>query len=163
MLRALIWGIGVAGALMVVFGSASAGAVNELVGMTYESASSKISDSGRTAVIRTRSGGQLPTEQCIVTASRAVKGGKTYVDLNCNNQIAVDGQQGNSAASPEGKKAMLTRERAERLSANYEQSLESGKTPSCLADESSTNWCVGVCKESQACSAELNDALGLSS
>jgi hypothetical protein len=157
----LVSGAGVAAALVMVFGTAPAGAVNEYVDMTYEKASAQISHGGRTPVIATRVGDYLSTDQCIVIGSRSVKGGKTLLNLNCNGGTALDGHPGNSVASPEGQKALLTKDRATRMSLNYEKSLKQGKTPSCFIDKGSTNWCIDICTKSRACSDELNEALGL--
>lgn len=158
--RILVGGIGLAAGLLMVCGTASAGAVNEYVDMTYEKASSQISAGGRTAVIATRVGDYLPMEQCIVVGSRAVKGGKTLLNLNCNNGIAGS-HPGNSLSSPAGQKAVLNKDRAVRMSKNYEQSLAAGTTPSCFLDSGSTDWCIDICTKSRACSADLSSALGL--
>jgi hypothetical protein len=158
--KTLVSGVGLAAGLMLIFGAAPASAVNEYVDMTYEKASSQISAGGRTPVIATRVGDYLPMEQCMVVGSRAIKGGKTLLNLNCNSGIAGS-HPGNSLASPEGQKAMLTKDRALRMNKNYAQSLAAGKTPSCFLDEGSTNWCIDICTKSRACSSELNQALGL--
>lgn len=161
MKKSLVAGVGVAATLMMTVGTGSAGAVNEYADMTYAKASSQISAGGRTPVIATRVGDYLPLDQCIVTSSRAVKGGKTLLNLNCGDGVASGGHGGNSVASPAGQKAQLNKDRAVRMSTNYEKSLEVGKTPSCFLDEGSTQWCIDICTKSGACSSELSKALGL--
>lgn len=161
MRKLLLIGVGPTVALVMILSAAPASAVNEYVGSTYEKASSQISAGGRTPVIRTKQGSYLPTDQCIVTGSRAVKGGKTFLDLNCNGGTAAGGHPGNSLASPAGQKALLAMDRAVRMSKNYEQSLAQGKTPSCFMDAGSTQWCAELCTSSRACSAQLSKALGL--
>ena len=161
MKKVLAGGIGLAAGFVMFLSTASAGAVNEYVGATYDSASSQISAGGRTPVIATRVGAYLPIGQCIVVGSRAIKGGKTLLNLDCNDGTASGGHPGNSVASPAGQKALLSKDRAVRMSNNYEQSIAQGKTPACMSDPGSTSWCVELCNTSRACSPELSKALGL--
>ena len=114
--------VGVAAASFAVFGSGTAAAVNEYAGQTYADASKAISDAGQSAVIATRVGSFLPTDQCAVTGSRSANfldssgtnaGGKVLLYLNCNNSFAAAGVPGNSIGSPEGRQAR----------ADYEQKL----------------------------------------
>ena len=114
--------VGVAAASFAVFGSGTAAAVNEYAGQTYADASKAISDAGQSAVIATRVGSFLPTDQCTVTGSRSANfldssgtnaGGKVLLYLNCNNSFAAAGVPGNSIGSPEGRQAR----------ADYEQKL----------------------------------------
>jgi len=114
--------VGVAAASFAVFGSGTAAAVNEYAGQTYADASKAISDAGQSAVIATRVGSFLPTDQCQVTGSRSANfldssgtnaGGRVLLYLNCNNSFAAAGVPGNSIGSPEGRQAR----------ADYEQKL----------------------------------------
>jgi len=119
--KSLARGVGVLGsaaALVAVFGSGSAAAVNEYAGQTYEDAASSISDWG-TPVIASRVGSYLPTEQCMVTGSRDPsfldssgnhRWGTVLLDLNCNDSVASAGKPGYSAASPEGRTAIAKAE-----------------------------------------------------
>ena len=117
-----IGAVGVAAASFAVFGSATASATNEYTGQTYADASKAISDAGQSAVIATRVGSFLPTDQCTVTGSRSANfldssgtssGGRVLLYLNCNNSFAAAGVPGNSIGSPEGRQAR----------ADYEQKL----------------------------------------
>lgn len=158
MRKFLAGGVGVAAGLMVVFGSGSASAINEYAGMTYEKASSRISSYGQTAVIATRIGEFLPTEQCIVTASHR-SNSKVFLDLNCNDIYAgKSGHAGNSAATPQGAKVKDVIARAVQLSKNYANATAAGKEPVCATH---TEYCQNVCQQSEACSAELTQFLGL--
>ncbi|MCB9410472.1 hypothetical protein [Mycolicibacterium sp.] len=112
MKKTLVRGVGaVAGAAAAValFGSGSAGAINEYVGLTYEKAAEYY---GANPVIASRVGSYLPTSQCIITGSRSgsyndssgnYRGG-LYVDLNCNDTKTA-GHPGYSAMTPIGKEA----------------------------------------------------------
>ena len=114
--------VGVAAASFAIFGSGTASATNEYAGQTYADAAQAISDAGQSAVIATRVGSFLPTDQCQVTGSRSANfldssgtnaGGKVLLYLNCNNSFAAAGVPGNSIGSPEGRQAR----------ADYEQKL----------------------------------------
>ena len=114
--------VGVAAASFAAFGSGTASAINEYAGQTYADASKAISDAGQSAVIATRVGSFLPTDQCQVTGSRSANfldssgtnaGGRVLLYLNCNNSFAAAGVPGNSIGSPEGRQAR----------ADYEQKL----------------------------------------
>ncbi|WP_167097627.1 hypothetical protein [Mycobacterium sp. DL592] len=109
-----IGAVGVAAASFAVFGSGVASAVNEYAGQTYADASQAISNAGQTAVIATRVGSFLPTDQCTVTGSRSANflnssgtssSGQVLLYLNCNNSFAAAGVPGNSIGSPEGRQA----------------------------------------------------------
>lgn len=116
MKRALFRGAtsaGGAAALLAVFGTGSAAAINEYAGQTYADAASAISEAGQTPVISSKIGSFLPTEKCIVEGSHngsfldssGNSTGKVLLDLNCNYMFALPGVPGNSHASPEGKAA----------------------------------------------------------
>lgn len=112
-----------AAALLVLFGSGTAGAINEYEGQTYGDASASISGSGARPVIATRVGEYLPLAQCLVTGSRSTgflnssgqAGGSTVLlDLNCGYPFAYNGKPGFSRQSQEG-------------SAAYKQALEAAQ------------------------------------
>jgi len=165
--QSVIGGVGVAAALALFIGSGTANAVNEYKGMTYEKAASQINAGGGTVVIATRDGSYLPTEKCIVTASRKAKaldgsgrsqGVRFLLDLNCNATSAQSGHPGNSLATPEGVKAKQMRDLADAYSVDYAKAVAAGKNPSCA---NKVKWCQRVCTTSDACSAELSQYLGL--
>jgi hypothetical protein len=153
--------VGGAAALAVIFGAGSAVADNEYKGRTY--AQVQESTNNR-AVISSRVGSYLPTEECIVTGNRRATDGtgsaKILVDLNCNDTSALNGHPGNSVASPAGKKALEDRERADNLSKNYARAIEAGTTPNCLSNEGAIRYCINLCNQSKTCSVELLEALG---
>jgi hypothetical protein len=156
--KSLASGVGVAAALVVVFGSGSAGAINEYVGQTYEKAAASISNYGGTAVIATRIGEYLPTEQCIVSGSHN-SNGKVLLDLNCNDTYAgKTGHSGNSAATPEGQQALKWIQRARAISEDYAKATADGTDSYCATD---ANWCTRICQQSGTCSSELSQFLGL--
>jgi hypothetical protein len=115
--KPFVLGIGAVGAAVAsfaMFGSGVASATNEYAGQTYADASQAISQAGQSSTIATRVGSFLPTDQCIVTGSRAAdflnssgtsSGGRVLLYLNCNNSFAAAGVPGNSIASPEGRQA----------------------------------------------------------
>jgi len=100
---------GVAAVMAGLFGSGSAGAINEYEGQTYADAVNAIGQAGGSSKIATKVGSFLPTGQCVVTGSRnlssASGSGVVLLDLNCNYMFALPGVPGNSHASPEGKAA----------------------------------------------------------
>ena len=110
-------------ALLVLFGSGSAGAVNEYEGQTYGDAAAAISGSGARPVIATRVGEYLPLSQCLVTGSRntgflnssgQAGGSSVLLDLNCGYPFAYNGHPGFSRQSQEGGAA-------------YQQALEAAQ------------------------------------
>jgi len=89
-----------------------ASAAPNLVGMTYEKASSTASNWGLTAVISTSTGTELQQSDCVVInqvlrpATTLGQNSKTLLlSLNCNATVATATEAGNSAATPEGQKA----------------------------------------------------------
>ena len=114
--RIMVVGAGalVAAVSMMTFGTGTAAAINEYAGQTYADATQAISDAGQTAVIATRVGSLLPTDECMVTGSRSANfldssgvngGGRVLLYLNCNDTYAKAGIPGNSLGSPEGRSA----------------------------------------------------------
>ena len=95
---------------------AGTAAADDYSGETYGDAAGKLSDAGEKAVITSRSGDTLPQNKCVVTHSQSapwLKGDAfTHVtdtvllDLNCNATVATAKDPGNSAASPEGRRAL---------------------------------------------------------
>ena len=152
-------------AFAVLLSPGLASADNEYVGSTYAKAAEDISRYGK-AIIVSRIGDYLPTEECIVVGSRTgnfndssgnVRGGTVLLNLNCNDSVA-GAHAGNSAATPEGKKAQLLRKYASDISEDYAKSEADGQSPYC-ADNFDT--CVSICKKTGKCSSELSDYLGI--
>ncbi len=115
--RIMIVGAGAlstAAVALMTFGTGTAAAINEYAGQTYADATQAISDAGQSAVIATRVGSFLPTDECMVTGSRSANfldssgingGGRVLLYLNCNDTYAKAGIPGNSLGSPEGRTA----------------------------------------------------------
>ena len=111
-------------AAMATLGTGTSAAKDPYVGMTYEDAAAKISGRGAQPVISTVVGGQLATDQCIVTSSRTPTYAKTdnfdhdrtvLLSLTCAAKLAHAGLSGNSLASPQGRAEKAVEEQAERL------------------------------------------------
>jgi hypothetical protein len=163
--KILAGAVGGAAALAVIFGAGPAVADNEYKGLTYAKVQER---TGNRAVISSRTGSYLPTEECIVTGNRRASfldssgngNAKILVDLNCNDTTALNGHPGNSVVTPAGQKALEVREKADNLSKNYARAIEAGTVPNCLSNEGAIGYCIKLCKESKNCSAELLEALG---
>lgn len=136
--------VGVAAASFAVFGSGVASAVNEYAGQTYADAAQAISNNGQSAVIATRVGSFLPTDQCMVTGSRSANfldssgtssGSNVLLYLNCNNSFAAAGVPGNSIGSPEGRQARsdyeekLAEQQAEAQQSESSELTQTGQVP----------------------------------
>lgn len=130
--------VGAAAVSLLTFGAGTAAAINEYAGQTYADATQAISSAGQTAVIASREGSYLPTDQCMVTGSRSANfldssgvngGGRVLLYLNCNDTYAHDGHPGNSLGSPEGRaaKADADAKQAEADQAAAEQSTVGGQ------------------------------------
>lgn len=158
MKRFLAGVVGGAAALSVVFGAGVASGDNEYEGRTFGWVQERLS--GR-AVIASRTGSYLPTEDCIVTGNRRATYGngstKILVDLNCNDTMTA-GHPGYSAATDQGKKALQLKQAGVNLSRNYENSLKAERAPRC---EEIYEQCQQVCQQAGTCSEELLDYLGL--
>jgi hypothetical protein len=139
-----IGAVGVAAASFAALGSGTASAINEYAGQTYADAAQAISDSGQSAVIATRVGSFLPTDQCQVTGSRSANfldssgtnpGGQVLLYLNCNNSFAAAGVPGNSIGSPEGRQARqdyedkLAEAQAQQQQSEESELLQTGNVP----------------------------------
>ena len=165
MKKSLVRGVGAiagAAAAVALFGSGSAGAINEYVGLTYEKAAEYY---GANPIIASRVGSYLPTAQCVITGSRSgsyndssgnYRGG-LYVDLNCNDTKTA-GHPGYSAMTPIGKEAADLRDKASSISTNYAKATEAGVAPAC---EQYFDNCQQICKLSGTCSSELLNYLGM--
>lgn len=168
MKRILAGALGGVAVAMAIFGAGPANADNEYAGQTYGKAAASISGYGGTAVIASRVGDYLPTEECIVTRSRSAKfldssgnaGSKVHLYLNCNDTQTA-GHPGYSAATPTGKKALEAKQQSLSLSDDYAKAVAAGSTPACLKNDDNANYCTKLCTASKACSAELSEALGL--
>lgn len=96
--------------------SIATASADDYTGQTYSDAASKVSESGKKAVVESRSGDLLPQDDCVVTHSHQapwLKGDRftpvtdtVLLDLNCNAKVATAKEPGNSAASPEGREAI---------------------------------------------------------
>ncbi len=156
MKKILAGAVGSAAALAVIFGAGSATADNEYKGLTYAKVQERTNNR---AVIASRVGSYLPTEECIVTGNRRATYGtgstKILVDLNCNDATALNGHPGKSVATPEGKKALAQLRTARELTENYAAAVKEGTTPVCLKGENQNYYCSRICKQTGACSKEL--------
>ena len=146
-----------AAALAVIFGAGPAVADNEYKGLTYAKVQER---TGNRAVISSRVGSYLPTEECIVTGNRRATygtgGAKILVDLNCNDTMTA-GHPGYSVATDQGKKAQQLKETGVNLSKNYTSALKADRAPQC---EKFYQRCQQICQQAGTCSQELLDYLG---
>lgn len=164
-------GLGVIATVVAILGSGASAADNEYNGQTFEQASQSISSWGGTAKIASREGSYLPTGECVVVGSKTSRfkdsSGNTnspntiLLNLNCNDTSALNGHPGNSVTSEQGKKILKARDWAKKMSENYAQLTAKGETPQCGAEQKYIDWCTQICKESDSCSAELQEYLGL--
>jgi hypothetical protein len=163
--KILAGAMGGAAALTVIFGAGVAVADNEYKGKTFAQLQN---DYGGRAIVASRVGSYLPTEQCIVTGNRRVSSldssgngsTKILVDLNCNDPMTA-GHGGYSASTEQGKKAALYKGFSENWSKDYLAKVEKGEEPYCASREDRTANCRAVCKITGTCAPELNDFLGL--
>ena len=149
-----------AAALAVIFGAGPAVADNEYEGQTYAQVQERTSNR---AVIASRTGSYLPTEECIVTGNRSATYGtgsaKILVDLNCNDTMTA-GHPGYSVASEQGKKAQKLKDQAAYISNNYEKSVAAGKESASFCAEKFER-CQQICQQAGTCSQEVLEYLGL--
>ena len=111
--------VGVAATISMGAGVAAA-AVPDVVGQTYKDAKNTIQAQGSAVVIATRTGGSADIDKCIVTNAwgnpsvdqprQAPGPDEVWVALNCNAAVASAGSAGPSAASPEGRQALIAQE-----------------------------------------------------
>lgn len=126
--------VAVTGLSMALFGTGLAAASDDYAGMTFGDASSAAGNSGLTPIIATRSGGDLPNDECVVERSQtssffdqswANPGGKVLFYLNCERPVAEPGKPGNSAASPAGRAELAKRaQEAARQAAEQQAAQE---------------------------------------
>ena len=120
-MKALTILIGAAGgvAATISIGAGIAAAAPDVVGQTYKDARNNIQASGAAVVIATKTGGLAELDQCIVTQAwdkpsvappRKAPKSEVWVALRCDAAIAAPGSPGNSAASPEGRQALIAEE-----------------------------------------------------
>ncbi len=159
MKKLLAGGVSGAAALALIFGAGPASADNELKGLTFAEAQER---AGGNAVVASRTGSYLPTEECIVTGNRRASFGngnsKVLVDLNCNDTMTA-GHPGYSVTTEQGKKAEQMRGWGRQYTQNYEAAIEAGEVPFCAANEFNVNKCLDICKRAGTCSQELIDYL----
>lgn len=160
MRKSVAGGVGVAAALVMVFGSGSANAnpYDPYSGQTYGDAVSAISSGGGTAVIATKEGSYLPLDQCTVTGSRNMNS-KVMLDLNCNDTSALNGHPGNSVTTPQGKSVQDTQNSAKDINANFADATAAGVQSWC---EKNLDNCAKFCQGAGQglCSAEIMQFLG---
>ena len=140
-----------AAALFMVLGTGAASA-DELAGQTYADASASIAQNGGTAVVATVSGGELSTDDCVVTSSRKSNSRDSsgvlrqptvvLVNLNCNATVAAAGKPGNSAATPAGKEQKKLEAQAAAITANPDLCMDSAETIA---------YCQKICERTGQC------------
>jgi hypothetical protein len=103
----------------IAAGAGVAAAAPDVVGQTYKDAKNTIQGQGAVVVIATRTGGMVDEDKCIVTNAWDRPSGtaigedpsnQVLVALNCNAAVASAGSAGPSAASPEGRQALIAEE-----------------------------------------------------
>jgi hypothetical protein len=103
----------------IAAGAGIAAAAPDVVGQTYKDAKNTIQGQGAVVVIATRTGGMVDEDKCIVTNAWDKPSGtaigedpsnQVLVALNCNAAVASAGSAGPSAASPEGRQALIAEE-----------------------------------------------------
>jgi hypothetical protein len=106
-------------AATVSVGAGVAVAAPDVTGQTYKDAKNTIQGQGAAVVIATRTGGMVDEDKCIVTNAWDKPSGtaigedpsnQVLVALNCNAAVASAGSAGPSAASPEGRQALIAEE-----------------------------------------------------
>jgi hypothetical protein len=111
-----LFGAAVGVAATISVGAGIAAAAPDVVGQTYRDAKSNIQATGAAAIIATKTGGLAELDECIVTQAwdkptvtppREAPKRAVWVALSCNAAIASPGSPGNSAASPEGRQALI--------------------------------------------------------
>ena len=115
----ILIGVAVGVAATISVGAGIAGAAPDVVGQSYKDAKNNIQASGSAVVIATKTGGLAELDDCIVTQAwdkpsvtppRKAPKSEVWVALSCNAAIATPGAPGNSAASPEGRQAIIAAE-----------------------------------------------------
>ena len=116
----VLFGAAAGVAATISVGAGVAAAVPDVVGQTYKDAKNTIQSQGSAVVIATRTGGSADIDKCIVTNAwgkpsvtqprQAPGPDEVWVALNCNAAVASAGSAGPSAASPEGRQALIAQE-----------------------------------------------------
>jgi hypothetical protein len=115
----VLFGAAAGVAATISVGAGIAAAAPDVVGQTYKDAKNTIQGQGAAVVIATKTGGMVDEDQCIVasawnkpsgTAIGEEPSNQVLVALNCNAAVASAGSPGNSAASPEGRQALISEE-----------------------------------------------------
>jgi hypothetical protein len=115
----ILFGAAVGVAATISVGAGVAAAAPDVVGQTYKDAKSNIQASGAAVVVATKTGGLTELDECIVTQAwdkpsvtqpRTTPKNEVWVALSCNAAVAKPGSPGNSAASPEGREALIAEE-----------------------------------------------------
>jgi hypothetical protein len=120
LLSALLLGAVAGIAATASMGAGIAAAAPDVAGQSYRDAKNTIQGQGAAVVIATRTGGSADLDKCIVTNAwdkpsftqprQAPGPDEVWVALNCNAAIAGPGSPGNSAASQEGRQALIAAE-----------------------------------------------------
>jgi hypothetical protein len=116
----VLFGAAAGVAATISVGAGVAVAAPDVVGQTYSDAKNTLQSQGAAIVIATRTGGSMDLDKCIVTNAsvrpsvpkqrQAPEADEVLVALNCNAAVASAGSAGPSAASPEGRKALIAQE-----------------------------------------------------
>ena len=115
----ILFGAAAGVAATISVGAGVATAAPDVVGQTYKDAKNTIQESGAAVIVATRTGVMAEIDKCIVTKAwdkpsvtpaRSAPKNEVWVALNCNAAIAAPGSPGNSAASPEGRQALISEE-----------------------------------------------------
>jgi hypothetical protein len=111
-----LFGAAVGAAATISVGAGIAAAAPDVVGQTYNDAKTNIQATGAAVIIATKTGGLAELDDCIVTQAwdkpnvtppRKAPKSEVWVALSCNAAVASAGSPGNSAASPEGREALI--------------------------------------------------------
>jgi hypothetical protein len=114
-----LFGAAVGAAATISVGAGVAAAAPDVVGQTYKDAKTNIQATGAAVIIATKTGGLAELDECIVTQAwdkpsvtppRKAPKNEVWVALSCNAAVASPGSPGNSAASPEGREALIAEE-----------------------------------------------------
>ena len=114
-----------AGAAMSLLSAGAAGAQGapDVTGKKYSEATATLKNAGFTAKLAATVGDQLSQDDCLVSSQEVVPSTSPFgpsqfkvgednnivmLSLNCNATLASAGKAGNSAGSPEGRKAKKT-------------------------------------------------------
>jgi hypothetical protein len=139
-------------AISLMLATAGIASADDYAGLTYKAALEKINKRNATAVISTVVGGEMVTEDCMVTSGRksgfldasdngAKRSNEVLLNLNCSKPMDRP-VPGPSVASEEGKKAKKYREQAQY----YDQHPDE-----CYASDDVLAYCQRVCDATRLC------------